>query len=486
MKIKYIGHACLFCEAGEDRVLIDPWFETPAYLNQWHISPGPTDESKLKEANAIVISHGHEDHLHADTLARCNRQAALYYPYQPFSGDRAFFREELGFETFVEAQGNRTYRLAGGTRIAFYPVGHDCIIVLDDGERVLVNINDALHASSAGLIEAVCATLRQRHPRIDYVFCGYGGASYFPNCFHVASKDAAGVAGVREALFARNFCLIVERLRPRFAIPFAADFKLRHQSLQWINASRFGRRRMADLFGTLFPEALSRTTVLAVEPGQGIGPDGMIVGAGECGPDPAFSEVLPLSRAFDDIVGDYKALIAANLARYPFPREACPFAIEVRSPERSAWIVLSGGDSAITAAVEAKPPESPVVSAAIGADSVEHLLRCGWHSDVVVIGYGMEFWIDEALPISDKLIHALGDIVTHYPKAKQALFKAPLRFVRWAANNHQVRHTLRRKLGLARQSPPFADVSLTDWLTVEPSELARRLGIPGPFAQPSS
>lgn len=466
-------------------MLMDPWFGSPAYLNQWHIHPQPADVSKLTEANAILISHGHEDHLHADTLARCDKAAPIYYPYHPFSGDREFFREILGFENYVEASGNKTYHLLGGTRLTFYPVGHDCIIVLDDGEQVLVNINDALHSCTVGLIQQVCARVRKRHPRIDYVFCGFGGASYFPNCFHLASKDEMGIAVVREALFARNFCLIAERLRPRIAVPFACDFQLRHSSLQWINSSRFNRKRMPDLYKTLFPESAVRTTVLAIEPGEGFGSDGAVVGDVERSPDIEFLEVLPLTREFDDLVRDYKAIITANLASYSFPRDARPFVIEVRSPEHSAWIVLSGTGNPPSVAVEGQPPQSPIVSAVIGADSVEHLLRSGWNSDVIVIGYGMEFWIDESLPISDKLIHALGDVVTHYPKVKQTMFKTPVRFARWAVNNHQVRYMLRRKLGLSGRPAPFADVSLAEWLTIEPAVLAQRINFPESFVEPS-
>ena len=45
MKIKYVSHACLYVETNGDRILMDPWFGSPSYLNQWHVYPQPADES---------------------------------------------------------------------------------------------------------------------------------------------------------------------------------------------------------------------------------------------------------------------------------------------------------------------------------------------------------------------------------------------------------------------------------------------------------
>jgi len=62
---------------------------------------------------------------------------------------------------------------------------------------VLLNLNDALHYAREDVIEAYCRMFGARFPRIDYLFCGYGSASYFPNCFRVPGKD--DLKGRREA-----------------------------------------------------------------------------------------------------------------------------------------------------------------------------------------------------------------------------------------------------------------------------------------------
>ncbi len=147
---------------------------------------------------------------------------------------------------------------------------------------------------------------------------------------------------------------------------------------------------------------------------------------------------------------------------------------------------FSGESGRARAAIRDHAPTEPAVKAAIGVENVEYLLESEWQSDVIVIGYGMEFWIDDNVPMTDNLVHVLGDVVTNYSKAKTSLIKTPLRFVLWALNNHQARNLLRRKLGMASSSIRFSDVQQSDWLDSEANALAAKLGIPSDFVQPRS
>jgi len=53
-RLKALGHACFILSAGERRVIFDPWLaENP------EAACGPDDV----EADAILVTHGHDDHL---------------------------------------------------------------------------------------------------------------------------------------------------------------------------------------------------------------------------------------------------------------------------------------------------------------------------------------------------------------------------------------------------------------------------------------
>src|ERR671938_377100 len=104
------------------------------------------------------------------------------------------------------------------------------------------------------LIAEYCRILRARFPKIDYLFCGFGGASYFPNCIHVPGKDDLAVARAREAFFLDNFALVARLLRPRLAFPFAAHFVLPHDQTWWISQSRLQMEAPAQTVRRLAPE----------------------------------------------------------------------------------------------------------------------------------------------------------------------------------------------------------------------------------------
>src|SRR6185295_7876648 len=78
----------------------------------------------------------------------------------------------------------------------------DSLSVLRTSDEVLVNANDALHCYDDGCIDFYCRRIQSlvENRPIDYLFCGFGGASYFPNCLRHPEKDDHGVAVAREAL----------------------------------------------------------------------------------------------------------------------------------------------------------------------------------------------------------------------------------------------------------------------------------------------
>ncbi|HET9944048.1 MAG TPA: MBL fold metallo-hydrolase, partial [Actinomycetes bacterium] len=68
MRVTHLGHACLFVEIADSRVLIDPG----------SFSTGFED---LRDLDAIIVTHQHADHLDEErlpALLAANRQAAVY------------------------------------------------------------------------------------------------------------------------------------------------------------------------------------------------------------------------------------------------------------------------------------------------------------------------------------------------------------------------------------------------------------------------
>src|SRR5690349_17444979 len=118
MKIEYVCHACLLIETEDLRIVTDPWLGGSAYCGQWHVFPKPVNGEKLDAVAAVFISHGHEDHLHEETLRTLPKQARVFYPYSFFGGAKEYI-ESLGFEDVTEAVTFKKYKVSDKTSVTF-------------------------------------------------------------------------------------------------------------------------------------------------------------------------------------------------------------------------------------------------------------------------------------------------------------------------------------------------------------------------------
>lgn len=143
---------------------------------------------------------------------------------------------ELGFDV-LEVPGTRAVALGNGgvTCRIIQTFGTDTLMTITDGAEVCVSLNDALHSAPEALQRRFIAQLRALHPRMDYVFCGHGVASHFPNCYTIPGKDREATAARRQAYFNRQWARLIAGLQPVYGFPFAADVVLLENDLLWAN-----------------------------------------------------------------------------------------------------------------------------------------------------------------------------------------------------------------------------------------------------------
>ena len=262
MRISFIGHASILVETRGVRVLSDPWWSGPCFGAQWWNYPSPHVDVLGHKVDFIYISHGHHDHLHPGTLRHLNKDAVCLVSR---GIDVAPTLQGLGFSV-IEIDNESVQELRPGIRCRIIEThADDTLLVIEDGARVCVNLNDSLHAAPAFIQDRFISHLRSLYPRIDFVFCGYGVASHFPNCYDIPGKDKEATAAKRQAHFNRQWVRIIEGLAPTFAFPFAADVAFLEEDLLWVNEPTANSERPTAVFKAAHPD--SSTTVMDIAPG---------------------------------------------------------------------------------------------------------------------------------------------------------------------------------------------------------------------------
>lgn len=494
MRVSYINHASLLIETSGARILTDPWFAGPAYASQWHQFPKPLNLELTEQADTILVSHAHEDHLHEKSLALLDKSKRVFYPFNWYGGTIEWICS-MGFGDVTEAISCRTYSLGGRTRVTFVVNGHDSIMVFEDGQEVVINVNDALHSSEPYVIDAFTDYLRQRWPRIDVVLCGFGGASYFPNTIRGPGKNDRAVAWLREQLFAHNFCRIVSRLAPRLAVPFAADFALLADRQRWINDVRFPREWLPGYFREMGGSAeiaimysgdqIVNGRLEARSPYRDriANNNDMLDLLTEQYPTPV--SALIVGAPYDDskIEGlrkDFERSLAEQSRFYDRANvDGLKFSVRLLDVAVSPWFnaaIGPGAGASVTRATE--PMERRVAEIDTTAEVLAKCMESEWGGDAIIIGYACDVRVMREQDLRNGLGKLCVELCVRHPRPKAYAMQHPLRIARFLAQTPfkigaQLRQRARAFGGRSRSI-----VNGSHWLLDSPGEIRRVCGLP--------
>jgi hypothetical protein len=496
VKVEYISHACLLIDTGDARIATDPWFAGPAYSQQWHVFPRPVNAQAVEAADVITISHGHEDHFHSKTLRGLqNKSAQVFYPYSWFGGAKEFI-ESLGFAKVSEAVNWREYRLTRNTSVTYVANGRDNIMVVQSGNQVLVNVNDALHSEPNETIDFFIGEIRNHWPRIDTLFCGFGGASYFPNMLHVEGKDDVAVGVVREQLFAHNFCRVVAGLKPRVAVPFAADFALLAPAERWINDVRFPRARMKDYYQQHFAKDGLAPEIYEMYPGdvldgaklQGLSPYRGMLMYGQLNHllEQQYAEEIARKQSPRILIENEANLLADDLRGHINSRATSLEATKVASltfclkildvGERNCYNI-SFKDGAVRLERAPKAQADCHVVIAVPSRILRYSMKYEFGGDAIGIGYGADFHLRDREVVAANLDQACYGLLTRgYSTRKNYLKENPRRVFSYVVRQPPVHTWKSWKKSASRLGNVNYDRSI--WLLRDADALRQIFGLP--------
>ncbi len=194
MQVTSVGHAGFRIDTRVGSILCDPWLN-PAYFASWFPFPDNSglDWDAIGDCDYLYLSHLHRDHFDARNLAEhVNKDAVVLLPDFPVEDLRREL-EKLGFHNFFETTDSVKHRLSGPKgeldvmiialrAPADGPIG-DSGLVVDDGETVAFNMNDARPVD--------LDVLHADFGDVDVHMLQYSGAIWYPMVYDMPERAKA-------------------------------------------------------------------------------------------------------------------------------------------------------------------------------------------------------------------------------------------------------------------------------------------------------
>ena len=191
MQVTSVGHAGFRIDTRAGSILCDPWVN-PAYFASWFPFPDNSrlDWAALGDVDYLYVSHLHRDHFDSKNLiAHVNKDAVVLLPDYPVPDLRREL-EKLGFQRFFETTDSVKHRVSGPKgdldvmiialrAPADGPIG-DSGLVVDDGETVAFNMNDARPTD--------LEVLESSFGHVDVQMLQYSGAIWYPMVYDMPQR----------------------------------------------------------------------------------------------------------------------------------------------------------------------------------------------------------------------------------------------------------------------------------------------------------
>ena len=242
MQVTSIGHAGFRVETAAGSVLCDPWVN-PAYFASWFPFPDNTtlDWDALGACDYLYVSHLHKDHFDPELLSKhVNKDATVLLPDFPVPDLRREL-EALGFHNFLETTTETKHRVTGrdGHTLdlmiialrspADGPIG-DSALVLDDGETVLFNMNDARPVD--------LDLLEREFGRVDVHALQFSGAIWYPMVYDLPERAKVAFGTQKRQRQMDRARRYIEQVGASWVIPSAGPPAFLDDELRYLNDDR--------------------------------------------------------------------------------------------------------------------------------------------------------------------------------------------------------------------------------------------------------
>ena len=225
-----IGNATLICHDGRPVLVTDPWIKGSAYFGSWDLSHQIPDEQmhSIENCEFVWISHGHPDHLSAESLKVLDKKKILI----PDHVGGLIFRylKEGGYDAHIIKDRVWT-KLSDRIKVlCLCDYNQDATLLVDINGRLIVNMNDG---GAIGWKSFVRKTVKSYSTSFYLHLEGFGDAAMF-NFFdedgNQIPRDPAVLATPLGPWIAQE----TEYIGAKFFIPFSSMHRYQRRDSIWI------------------------------------------------------------------------------------------------------------------------------------------------------------------------------------------------------------------------------------------------------------
>lgn len=230
MELKILSHASLLLRSGGKTLLTDPWLLGSCYWRSWWNYP-PVDPSVMDDLvpDVIYLTHVHWDHFHGATLKKFARDTLIVIPYE--RSPRMYLDlRSMGFTNIHQLPHGCSYQINDDFSITSYqfssPWGDSTLVIEAEGVKLL-NANDCK------IMGGPLKQLLKHHGQIDFALRSHSSAND-GRCYEIVDEENQ-MQSEDPTIYAQSFFYFMNRVKPRYAIPFASNHCHLHRDVYHFN-----------------------------------------------------------------------------------------------------------------------------------------------------------------------------------------------------------------------------------------------------------
>lgn len=230
MKFTWINHASYLTEAGNVKLICDPWLDGRVFNESWaHISPTLFSYEEFKNVTHIWFSHEHPDHFFPPNIDKIKpeQRANITVIYQETIDQKVKnYCSKMGFKKIIEMKPFKPYKLSDEVTVINAKVKNesDSWLIFKYKERTFVNLNDCVFYKENELIP-----IKKVAGEIDVLFTQFSYANWSGNPEEPEKRKKAA----NEKLESTK--MFVNILKPKYVVPFASYVWFAHRDNFFMN-----------------------------------------------------------------------------------------------------------------------------------------------------------------------------------------------------------------------------------------------------------